>query len=72
MLWSVTYPVNPADPIGWIRRGRAGYRATLDSEDLGTHSTDDAAAKAVWGRYLERARMEHGVASRTDGSDERH
>lgn len=72
VLWSVTYPVNPNDPIGWIRREMGGYRASLESEDLGVHPTGDVAAEAIWGRYLERNRVDHEVASRTHGGQDRH
>lgn len=68
--WAVTYPVNPHDPIGSIRAARDGFHAQLESEPLGVYPSGDAAVEAVWERYLERARVEHDIASRTHGSDE--
>lgn len=70
--WDVTYPVNPNDPIGRIRLERDEHRAWLGDEDLGRYLTPDAAAEAVWERFLEANRVRHAAASVTHGGRDRH
>lgn len=69
--WDVVYPVQ-SEPIGRIRAVRSGFRAMLGDELLGEYPTGDAAAVAVWVRYLEQAQSRHAEASVMHGGRERH
>jgi hypothetical protein len=70
--WTVIYPVNPNDPIGHVRLESGQYRACLGEEDLGPHSSGDAAVEAIWERFLEANRVRHAAASVTHGGHMRH
>jgi len=70
--WGMVYPVQPSTPIGRIRRRAGRYEAKLAGEYLGAFPTADAAAEAVWGRFLEQSRVQHEEASLTHGAYERH
>jgi hypothetical protein len=68
--WDVVYPVH-VEPIGEIVLEAGGYRARLDSEDLGVFDTGDAAAEAVWGAFLKQSEARHAHAAVTHGGHER-
>lgn len=58
--------------IGKIRRTSAGHRAKCLEEDLGVYPNGDAAATAIWRRYIEVSETRHAGASVTHGAYERH
>jgi hypothetical protein len=70
--WEMVYPVQPSAPIGRIRRRAGRFEAKLADEHLGAFPTRDAAAEAVWQRFLEQPRVRHEEASHTHGAYERH
>lgn len=71
VAWDLVYPVHPDDPIGRIRRRTDGFHARLGGEDLGVYPTGDAAAEAIWARFLEQAAVQHETVARMHGSRER-
>lgn len=70
--WELIYPVQPSTPIGQIRRRRDGFHAKLQDEHLGVYANGDAAAEAIWQRFLEQNTARHAHAAVTHGSRERH
>lgn len=67
--WTVDYL---GQQIGRIRRRRDGFHAKLADELLGVYPSGDAAAEAVWRRYVERSAAQHEQASVMHGGRERH
>jgi hypothetical protein len=70
--WALTYPVQPSTPIGVVRREGVEFRAWCSADDLGRLPSGDAAAEAIWARFLEQSRTQHEQASVTHGGAERH
>lgn len=70
--WELVYPVQPSTPIGVVRRQGPEFRAWCAEEDLGPFSNGDAAAEAIWARFLEQSVVRHQHASVTHGAYERH
>lgn len=70
--WDLIYPVQPSTPIGRIRRHHDEFRAWAGDEDLGFFPSGDAAAEAIWDRFLEASRTRHAHASVTHGGAGRH
>lgn len=78
--WLLTVPGQP-EPLAVIRRlrfgGRPVYRAVTwaprsgGRELIGYYPSGDAAAVAVWRRYVAQQAERHEGASRTHGSRER-
>lgn len=69
--WDLVYPTH-SEPIGRIRAVRSGFRAQLGEEFLGEFPTGDAAAKALWERFLEQNAARHAHAAVTHGGQGRH
>jgi hypothetical protein len=69
--WEMVYPVH-LDPIGRIRRRAGRFEAKLHEEHLGAFTSGDAAAEAIWQRFLEQSQVRHEHASHTHGAYERH
>ncbi|MGN6446015.1 hypothetical protein [Amnibacterium sp.] len=78
--WTMAVPGQP-EPIAVIRRlrfeGRAVYRAvtwaptSAGRELIGYYRSGDAAAVAVWRRYVAQQEARHDAASRMHGGRER-
>lgn len=79
--WLLRVPGQP-EPIAVIRRlrieGRAAFRAvtwaptSAGRELIGYFRSGDAAAEAVWRRYVAQQQVRHDEASRTHGGSGRH